>query len=257
MLTAHVAQIFSSVQGEGLYVGIRQLFIRTYGCNLNCIYCDTPASRTQTGPCHIERGPGSGQWEMVENPISIDFISGYISMMTPPAIRHHSIALTGGEPLLQPDFVVEVARLAHTYGLRAYLETNGQQVEALEKVIEEIDIVAMDVKLPRSQPAGEVVDAQTFLARSEAFLQRARRKEVFAKLVVTADVEESEVMEVAKAIANQSPACPLVLQPVTWTSEGAKGGVGPSHLLALQAAASSVLQDVRIIPQCHRLMGIL
>ncbi|MBN1405468.1 MAG: 7-carboxy-7-deazaguanine synthase QueE, partial [Candidatus Omnitrophica bacterium] len=39
--TANVLEIFSSIQGEGIYVGERQIFIRFAGCNLNCVYCDT------------------------------------------------------------------------------------------------------------------------------------------------------------------------------------------------------------------------
>lgn len=40
-LQAGVSEIFSSIQGEGKYVGCRQLFIRLIGCNMDCPYCDT------------------------------------------------------------------------------------------------------------------------------------------------------------------------------------------------------------------------
>ena len=39
--TAYISEIFSSIQGEGLYIGERQLFIRFCGCNLKCDFCDT------------------------------------------------------------------------------------------------------------------------------------------------------------------------------------------------------------------------
>ena len=39
---AKIKEIFASIQGEGPYVGVKQLFIRFCACNLNCDYCDTP-----------------------------------------------------------------------------------------------------------------------------------------------------------------------------------------------------------------------
>ncbi|MDX9694125.1 MAG: 7-carboxy-7-deazaguanine synthase QueE, partial [Methanothermobacter sp.] len=44
-MRAPIMEVFSSIQGEGLLVGCRQIFIRFAGCNLNCKYCDTPESR--------------------------------------------------------------------------------------------------------------------------------------------------------------------------------------------------------------------
>ena len=38
---AKIKEIFSSIQGEGLYIGCKQIFIRFCACNLNCYYCDT------------------------------------------------------------------------------------------------------------------------------------------------------------------------------------------------------------------------
>ncbi|MEM4195978.1 MAG: 7-carboxy-7-deazaguanine synthase QueE, partial [Methanothermobacter sp.] len=44
-MKAPIMEVFSSIQGEGLLLGKRQIFIRFAGCNLNCSYCDTPESR--------------------------------------------------------------------------------------------------------------------------------------------------------------------------------------------------------------------
>ena len=47
-MPAHLVEVFSSFQGEGLYVGQRQLFIRFAGCNLRCRFCDTEAAQEST-----------------------------------------------------------------------------------------------------------------------------------------------------------------------------------------------------------------
>ena len=46
MLEAPIVEIFSSIQGEGLLVGRRQIFVRFAGCNLDCNYCDTEDSKS-------------------------------------------------------------------------------------------------------------------------------------------------------------------------------------------------------------------
>ena len=254
-MRAPVAEVFSSVQGEGLYVGVRQVFVRTYGCDLRCSYCDTPASRAETGPCRIEEAPGGDAWAEVPNPVDAEFVLRAMSAMGEALTRYHSVSITGGEPLLHPEFVAELAAGAQDLGLRVYLETNGQRVEELAAVIEHVDIVAMDAKLPSSQVQDSGFDAAAFTGRSMDFLRVARRKAVFVKVICTADVREAEIVEVAREIAGQSPDVPLILQPATPRYRG-EDAVGAAELLRWQDLAATHLRDVRVIPQCHRMMGV-
>jgi len=50
-MKAAIYEIFESIQGDRILVGVRQLFVRFAGCNLSCCYCDTPAARVVTGKC--------------------------------------------------------------------------------------------------------------------------------------------------------------------------------------------------------------
>jgi 7-carboxy-7-deazaguanine synthase len=252
---APVAEIFSSVQGEGPYVGVRQVFVRTYGCDLRCSYCDTPASRAETGPCRIEEAPGGDVWTDVENPVEAPLVLHVMSEMGDALARHHSVSITGGEPLLHPGFVAELAAGAHELGLRVYLETNGQRPEELAEVIEHVDIVAMDAKLPSTQVEEADLDAAAFIERSMDFLRVALRREVFVKVICAADAEEAEIIEVARGVAKQSPDVTLVLQPVTPRYRG-EDAIGAAELLRLQDRAAGHLRDVRVIPQCHRMLGV-
>ena len=52
MSNAIIKEIFSSIQGEGPYIGEKQLFIRFCGCNLNCAYCDTNFKKEDTFPVY-------------------------------------------------------------------------------------------------------------------------------------------------------------------------------------------------------------
>ena len=81
-MKAKIAEVFDSVQGEGIYLGERQLFVRFFGCNLSCDYCDTRPDR------YLEYEPHE----------LFDEIKLYGN-------NFHSICFTGGEPLLQKDFL--------------------------------------------------------------------------------------------------------------------------------------------------------
>jgi len=63
-------------------------------------------------------------------------------------VSRGSVSITGGEPLMQNEFVGELASEMHGLGLSVHLETNGTLWKELSSVVDHIDVVAMDVKLP-------------------------------------------------------------------------------------------------------------
>ena len=133
MSSGDLAEIFSSVQGEGLLVGYRQIFVRFCGCNLNCAYCDTPGSRLQAGTCRIQESPHQFSFRSVDNPVPVAAAVRSILHLELPL--HHSISLTGGEPLLQSACVRELGKRCRGEGAKIYLETKARPRYLIERVL--------------------------------------------------------------------------------------------------------------------------
>jgi organic radical activating enzyme len=95
-----ITEVFTSVQGEGLYFGEEQIFVRFFGCNLKCRFCDTHLDRfTEYEPQELIR-----EMNMHKNGRS-------------------TVSFTGGEPLLQRHFLKELSGLTKKSGYKNYLET--------------------------------------------------------------------------------------------------------------------------------------
>lgn len=241
--TGNLIEIFSSVQGEGAYVGYRQIFVRFSGCNLSCNYCDTGVSHSPVPKAQIEVFPGKHQYLSLENPIDADTLVQCINRLL--VLPHHSVSLTGGEPLCHWAFIKQVAPRLTT---KIFLETNGTLTEALAEVIDEVDIISMDIKLPES-------GSGVLWEQHENFLRLAAQKEVFVKMVVSQDVALAHFEQALSIINRVDARIPLILQPVTLPNGHV--GVDPDMMLAFQDRALQVIRDVRVIPQTHKYMGQL
>jgi organic radical activating enzyme len=241
--TANIVEIFSSIQGEGIYVGHRQVFVRFYGCNLQCVYCDTPAFQKQGNFALVETKPGQREFSTMANPMELDELAARINCLL--AIPHHSVSLTGGEPLCQWPAIKELA--PHIRG-RIYLETNGTLFNELEQVLPYVDIISMDIKLPSSGSGALWSDHR-------AFLEIAARRSVFVKIVITGSTGEQEFGQALQVVKDISADIPVILQPVT--PNGFCAGITPDEVLKLQDKALTIVRDVRVIPQTHKFMGQL
>lgn len=162
---------------------------------------------------------------------------------------HHSVSLTGGEPLLRTAFIKELVPLLKGARHGIYLETNGTLPKELAKVIDLIDIVGMDFKLP------SVSGLPPFWEEHKEFLKIASQKAVFVKVVAGADTTTAEIEAAASLIKEISAGAAMVIQPVS--PAGGVRGAAPERLLELQGQALNILTDVRVIPQTHKIMGQL
>ena len=258
--TANVVEVFSSIQGEGPWVGASTLFVRLGGCDLRCRWCDSPGTWKPAREARFERVAGhgfeQGDAELATNPVPLEVLVAAAERLG--LASHRWVSLTGGEPLLQPDALGAVAEALGGRGPGLFLETHGLHAEALEGVVDRLQFVSMDWKLAsdvwrRNESADE---ATPFHGAHEAFLEVARRApHTSVKVVVTPASTDEELDEVFVRVARGPPAAGLVLQPVTPT-----GGVhrAPSavRMQELAQRAGQRLQDVRVIPQTHPLLGV-
>lgn len=246
---ANIVEIFSSIQGEGLLIGSRQLFIRFSPCNLSCNYCDTSNYKLEKNVCQVERTPGKGDFYTVPNPIDKVTLDGIITSLRGFKGLHHSISLTGGEPLLQADFLQSWLPAVKKKFL-IYLETNGTLFENFKKVMKFIDIVSMDIKLPGTANIEEQWENHYW------FIKAAMTKRLFIKIVVSEDTTPGEFAKAVQMISSLNRKIPLIIQPVTPLA-GSGGAPNPVQLLAFHREAAGSLHQVRVIPQTHKIIGIL
>lgn len=251
MTPGYVGEIFSGIQGEGLWVGERQLFVRLVACNLRCSSCDTAWARERTLYCRVEKSAGARDFEERANPLDPPDAAALVLRLNSPRL-HDSVSLTGGEPLLQPEFLRDLARRLRPEGLRIYLETNGTLPEALAVVLDVVDVIAMDLKLPSAAGFECWEEHRAFLQAARPFLDAG--SPLFAKAVFADSTAEGEIERACELLAAVSPDLPLVLQPVSQVP-GGPAPPAPARALALHAVARRSLRRVRIIPQMHKLMG--
>jgi len=251
-LSAFVSEIFSSVQGEGINIGRRQLFVRFCECHRNCLYCDTPVERTKV--VSIEREPGSGEFESVPNPLSTEKLVKLLAGLNTPESAHDDLFITGGEPLLQADFLMKFLPEARKrLNLPIHLETSGDMPDEFAKVVEWVDHVLMDIKLPSVTGEPETWEMhRTFLDRIEA-----EKIGATIKLVVSADTSEQDLSESAELIHASGSQAAVVLQPMTAASKTNRVPTAKQVLNWQSQMAVAMGRSVRIIPQCHKMMGLL
>ncbi len=223
-MKGRISEVFDSIQGEGLYLGEPQVFVRFFGCNLNCRFCDTKLES------FMEYDP-----DELYKELKLYYRKG-----------HHSVSFTGGEPLLQKDFLKEVLKITNKESIKNYLETNGTLPEALKDIIDYVHIVAMDLKFPSSSGMEKLWQAH------RVFLEIAAKKEVFVKAVICECTEEGDLLEGVRLIREAAKNTILILQPDSGVSRGALD----NKLEFFKNMCRREKVTACVIPQVHKIAGV-
>lgn len=161
-----VSEVFCSVQGEGLHMGVPSAFLRTSGCNLRCWFCDTPYT----------------SWNPEGDEVSLDAV---VEQLTGYGVEH--VVITGGEPVLVPE-VVPLTRELKRRGHYITIETAGTVHRDLKA-----DLISLSPKLANSVPVGT-----SWEQRHE---QRRHRPEVIQRWLDSFSCQFKFVVDVPEDLA--------------------------------------------------------
>lgn len=184
-----VSEIFYSIQGEGRLVGTPSVFIRTSGCNLRCVWCDTPYTSWRP----------EGTSRSIKN--LLDLVD-----------RHPTryVVITGGEPLLA-DGIEELALELKRKGKHVTIETAGTIFKPLH-----CDLISLSPKLANATPwkrAGgkfaRMHDQRRLnIPVVQAFLDR---HDYQLKFVVERKDDFAEIGDIVGRLKNVEPARVLIM----------------------------------------------
>src|ERR1700761_7135958 len=120
-----ISEIFFSIQGEGMLVGVPSVFVRSSGCNLRCTWCDTPYT----------------SWRPEGD---VQTLPSILSQVRQFGASH--VVVTGGEPLIAPE-IVSLTRELREAGLHITIETAGTVYEPVA-----CNLMSISPKLSNSTP---------------------------------------------------------------------------------------------------------
>ncbi|MDP9490134.1 MAG: 7-carboxy-7-deazaguanine synthase QueE [Thermoproteota archaeon] len=235
--TARVSEIFTSIEGEGIFVGKKTLFIRFSGCHLKCRWCDTKYALPLDSGTEYQ----------------IDEIEDLIIRELQPFT--YKVNFTGGEPLLQTDAVIKLADfIKKQTNLKTYIESSCFDSELFSKVLPYIDICKIEFKTDDSKVVeDEVYDNLLFNEIKCLELAVESNKTTYIKIVVTnsTNLESFKILvyNISKKI-KPSDILGFIIQPSHGVDQPTV-----NKLLDTYDIVQPMFPEVRIIPQLHKEIG--
>jgi len=232
-----VSEIFTSIEGEGILIGTKTMFIRMAGCHLGCIWCDTKYALP------LDSG----------KEYTLDRVKDMISNELQP--NTYKVNFTGGEPLLQHHAVADLAKFIKDKGLKTYLESSCFDSHRFEKVLPFMDICKIEFKMSDSKAVDSDHHARLLTNERECLdMSIECSKTTYIKVVVSASSSIGEFRKLLQEVFTHTQTKDLagfIIQPSSAIEE-------PSleKLLNFYDATYPLYHNVRIIPQLHNLIGV-
>lgn len=229
-------EIFTSIEGEGILYGTKTMFVRLAGCPFTCFYCDTlDALPMDSGNEYaIEEACNLIEKNLEENTYKVNF--------------------TGGEPLVQSDGVLEMAKYVKSKNIPTYLESSCYDSKKFSQVLPFIDFIKIEFKTPEAK----FVDANHYSKLIQNALECLKisvdsNKITYIKIVVSAKTELRDFKEILDKIFNivsKKDLTGFIIQPTYGIAE-------PSleKLLKFYDLVFPFYNEIRIVPQLHKFIG--
>ncbi len=229
-------EIFTSIEGEGILYGTKTMFVRLAGCPFTCFYCDTlDALPMDSGNEYaIEEACNLIEKNLEENTYKVNF--------------------TGGEPLVQSDGVLEMAKYVKSKNIPTYLESSCYDSKKFSQVLPFIDFIKIEFKTPEAK----FVDANHYSKLIQNALECLKisvdsNKITYIKIVVSEKTELRDFKELLDKIFNivsKKDLTGFIIQPTYGIAE-------PSleKLLKFYDLVFPFYNEIRIVPQLHKFIG--
>jgi 7-carboxy-7-deazaguanine synthase len=185
-----IAELFHSIQGEGKLTGVPSIFIRASGCNLRCVWCDTPYA----------------SWNPEGEDVPVDQIVRRAAVFD---AKH--VVVTGGEPMIMPD-IVPLCEALHQQKHHITIETAATVFRELK-----LDLASLSPKLSNSTPhdrdAGRYVESHERQRLNVDVIQKFidTSPNFQLKFVVSSDRDLDEIQEIVEQLKAVHPSDVLLM----------------------------------------------
>ncbi|MBM7704734.1 7-carboxy-7-deazaguanine synthase QueE [Metabacillus iocasae] len=233
--TIPVLEIFGpTIQGEGMVIGQKTMFVRTAGCDYSCSWCDSAFTWDGSAKDDIRQLTAEQIWSELKE-------------LGHDAFNH--VTISGGNPALLKS-LVEFIQLLKENEIKVAIETQGSKWQDWLLLIDDLTIS------PKPPSSGMKTDMEMLDSIIERLMQGERQHHVSLKVVVFDDRDFTYAQE----IHNRYPMIPFYVQVGNDDTHTVDDSALIQHLLRKyewlidKVVASKDMNSARVLPQLHTLV---